>query len=206
MMAKALAVKTALFAYDEAVRNSYPVFYGVDEAGRGPLAGDVYAAAVVLPPDAVIPGLDDSKKLTEKRREALYDEIMDKASAYCIAAATVEEIEELNILQAAMLAMTRAVSGLQIPVQCALIDGNRLPRMNLPMQAVIHGDATSASIAAASVLAKVARDRYMLALDQQYPEYGFAKHKGYGTKAHYEALRTFGISPVHRRSFLKNLT
>ena len=205
-MAKALAVKTQLFEYDEAVRNSYPVFCGVDEAGRGPLAGDVYAAAVVLPPDVVIPGLDDSKKLTEKRREALYDEIIAKASACCIAAATVEEIEQLNILQAAMLAKTRAVSGLDIPVQCALIDGNRLPRMNLPMQAVIHGDATSASIAAASVLAKVARDRYMLALDQQYPEYGFCKHKGYGTKAHYEALAAHGISPVHRRSFLKNLT
>ena len=128
------------------------------------------------------------------------------ALAYLAIVLACKKIEELNILQAAMLAMTRAVSGLQIPVQCALIDGNRLPRMNLPMQAVIHGDATSASIAAASVLAKVARDRYMLALDQQYPEYGFAKHKGYGTKAHYEALRTFGISPVHRRSFLKNLT
>ena len=128
-MAKALAVKTQLFEYDEAVRNSYPVFCGVDEAGRGPLAGDVYAAAVVLPPDVVIPGLDDSKKLTEKRREALYDEIIAKASACCIAAATVEEIEQLNILQAAMLAMTRAVSGLDIPVQCALIDGNRLPRI-----------------------------------------------------------------------------
>lgn len=204
-MARQLTVKTDLFTYDEAVRNSYPVFCGVDEAGRGPLAGDVYAAAVVLRPDTVIPGLDDSKKLSEKRREALYDVIIAEAEDYCIAAASIAEIETLNILEAAMLAMTRAVSGLDVAVGCALIDGNRVPRMNLPAQPVIKGDATSASIAAASVLAKVARDRYMLELDAQYPQYGFRQHKGYGTKAHYEAIRQYGISPVHRPSFLKKL-
>ncbi|MBE6854470.1 MAG: ribonuclease HII [Ruminococcus sp.] len=204
-MARQLIVRQALFDYDADIRRRYPVFCGVDEAGRGPLAGDVYAAAVVLPPDIVIPGLDDSKKIPEKRRELLYEEICRVAVSYSIACATIEEIEEMNILAAAMLAMNRAVSGLSCTPNCALIDGNRAPQMNLPMQLVVKGDATSASIAAASVLAKVARDRYMAQLDQQYPMYGFSKHKGYGTKAHYDAIREYGISPVHRPSFLKKL-
>lgn len=196
-------LREELFAYDEAARNTYPVFCGVDEAGRGPLAGDVYAAAVILPPGFLLPGLDDSKKLSEKRRELLFDEICAQASAYCIAAATVAEIESMNILRAAMLAMQRAVEGLGIAVDCALVDGNCAPPLSVPVQTVVKGDATSANIAAASVLAKVARDRYMRGLDAQYPQYGFAKHKGYGTKLHYEALREYGVSPVHRPSFLK---
>lgn len=204
-MARQIAVRQALFDYDADIRRRYPVFCGVDEAGRGPLAGDVYAAAVILPSDVTIPGLDDSKKLSEARREALYDIICQTAVSYSIACATIAEIEEMNILAAAMLAMNRAVSGLSCTPDCALIDGNRAPQMNLPMQLVVKGDATSASIAAASVLAKVARDRYMAELDRQYPMYGFARHKGYGTKAHYEAIAAYGISPVHRPSFLKKL-
>ncbi|MBE6756947.1 MAG: ribonuclease HII [Ruminococcaceae bacterium] len=179
---------------------------GVDEAGRGPLAGPVYAAAVVLDPDVVIDGVNDSKKLSEKRREALFDEICEKAVAYGIASASVEEIEELNILQATFLAMSRAVAALSVTPDLVLVDGNQVPRgIERPMQTVIKGDARSASIAAASILAKVSRDRYMLALDEQYPQYAFSKHKGYGTKVHCEALQTFGPSPAHRMSFLKNI-
>ncbi len=177
---------------------------GVDEAGRGPLAGDVFAAAVILPKDCYIEGLNDSKKLSEKKREKLYDEIIEKAESYCIATASVEEIEQVNILQATYLAMTRAVQGLNISPDLVLIDGNRMPpQLNIEARCVVKGDATSASIAAASILAKVARDRYMLEIAKEYPEYLFEKHKGYGTKAHYEAIDKYGECKVHRHSFLK---
>lgn len=194
-----------LFDYDEELRSAHPIICGVDEAGRGPLAGDVYAAAVVLDSGVTIDYLNDSKKLSEKRREELFDVIKEKARAYCIAKASVEEIDRLNILNAAMLAMKRAVEGLGIAPDLALIDGNRLPDISCKAQYVIKGDAVSASIAAASVLAKVARDRYMKELAEKYPQYVFEKHKGYGTKLHYECLEKYGISEVHRRSFLKKL-
>ena len=203
-MAK-IVLHKELFEYDSAVRNDYPVICGVDEAGRGPLAGDVYAAAVILREGTLIDYLNDSKKLSEKRREELFDIIKDKAQAYCIATASVEEIDRLNILNAAMLAMKRAVEGLGIKPDIALIDGNRLPDLNCNMQYVIKGDAVSASIAAASVLAKVARDRYMREIAEKYPQYAFEQHKGYGTKLHYEKLMEYGISDVHRRTFLKKL-
>lgn len=194
-----------LFDYDDELRNVHPIICGVDEAGRGPLAGDVYAAAVVLDSGVTIDYLNDSKKLSEKRREELFDVIKEKARAYCIATASVEEIDRLNILNAAMLAMKRAVEGLGIAPDLALIDGNRLPDISCKAQYVIKGDAVSASIAAASVLAKVARDRYMKELAEKYPQYVFEKHKGYGTKLHYECLEKYGVSEVHRRSFLKKL-
>ncbi|MBQ8623558.1 MAG: ribonuclease HII [Oscillospiraceae bacterium] len=194
-----------LFEYDKEIRNRFSVICGIDEAGRGPLAGDVYAAAVVFDDDTVIEGINDSKKLSEKKRERLYDEIVSKAKAYCIATASVEEIENLNILNAAMLAMMRAYEGLGLEVDLALIDGNKTPDLPCKACAVVKGDAMSQSIAAASILAKVARDRYMRVLDEKYPHYQFSKHKGYGTKLHYEMLKKYGISEVHRRSFLKNL-
>ncbi len=195
-----------LYEYDEQIRQSFSVICGIDEAGRGPLAGDVYAAAVVFAPDTVIEGINDSKKLSEKKREALFDEIKEKAVSYCIATASVEEIEKLNILNAAMLAMKRAYEGLNMSCNLALIDGNKTPDINTKAFAVVKGDATSQSIAAASILAKVARDRYMKEIDAKYPEYLFSKHKGYGTKLHYEMLKKYGISEVHRPSFLKNLS
>lgn len=191
-----------LFEYDLALRKDFPVIAGLDEAGRGPLAGDVYAAAVILPKDADIPGVNDSKKLSEKKREQLFDVIINAAEAYCIATATVEEIEEINILNAAMLAMKRAAEGLGKRYDIALIDGNKTPDIYNP-RAVIKGDGTSLSVAAASILAKVARDRYMRELDEKYPEYRFSKHKGYGTALHYEMIRKYGPCPVHRLSFLK---
>ena len=194
-----------LFQYDSAVRTEYPVICGVDEAGRGPLAGDVYAAAVVLDDETLIDYLNDSKKISESRREKLYDEIIDRAKAYCIATATVEEIDRLNILEATMLAMKRAVEGLGIKPDMAMVDGNRLPVLDCPAQCVIKGDATSASIAAASVLAKVSRDRYMRDIAEKYPQYGFEQHKGYGTALHCEMLRKYGPSEVHRRTFLKKI-
>ncbi len=194
-----------LFEYDSAVRNNAPVLCGVDEAGRGPLAGDVYAAAVVFDEGVSIDGLNDSKKLSEKKREALFEEIIEKAKAYCIATATVEEIESLNILQATMLAMKRAVEGLGIAPDMAIIDGNRLPDLNCTTQTVVKGDSLSASIAAASILAKVSRDRYMKKLAEEYPQYQFEKHKGYGTKLHNEMILKYGPSSVHRMSFLKKL-
>ncbi|MGN0675444.1 MAG: ribonuclease HII [Oscillospiraceae bacterium] len=194
-----------LFEYDNEIRNSVSVICGVDEAGRGPLAGDVYAAAVIFDNDVFIEGLNDSKKLSEKKRELLYDEIISKAKAYCIATASVEEIERLNILQATFLAMKRAVDGLGTIPELALIDGNRMPELNCPMRTVVKGDGLSASIAAASILAKVSRDRYMSELSKQYPEYCFEKHKGYGTKLHNEMILKYGPSPVHRMSFLKKL-
>lgn len=190
-----------LFDYDSDLRKEFPVICGVDEAGRGPLAGDVYAAAVILRDGLLIDYLNDSKKISETRREKLYDEIIEKADAYCIATATVFEIDKLNILNATMLAMKRAVTGLGIVPSLALIDGNRTPDLNCESRFVIKGDSHSASIAAASILAKVARDRYMKKLALKYPEYGFEKHSGYPTKLHYEMIKKYGISDVHRRSF-----
>lgn len=195
-----------LYEYDSEIRERFSIICGIDEAGRGPLAGDVYAAAVVFDNDTVIEGINDSKKLSEKKREKLFDEIISKAKAYCIATASVAEIEELNILNAAMLAMKRAYEGLGIQCDLALIDGNKTPNVDTKAFAVVKGDATSQSIAAASILAKVARDRYMKEIDEKYPEYQFSKHKGYGTKLHYEMLKKHGISDVHRPSFLKNLS
>lgn len=194
-----------LYEFDAEARKRYPVICGVDEAGRGPLAGDVYAAAVIFDPDTVIDGIDDSKKLSAKRRENLYDIIVSKARAYCVASASVEEIEKLNILGAAMLAMKRAVDGLKVPADAALVDGNRKPELSCEVCTVVKGDGLSQSIAAASILAKVSRDRYMRQLDKLYPEYCFSKHNGYPTKLHYELIKKYGISPVHRKSFLKNL-
>jgi len=195
----------SLYKFDEEKRAKFGIICGVDEAGRGPLAGDVFAAAVILPADVIIDGLNDSKKLTEKKRDLLYDEIIEKAVSYAIARASVQEIEELNILQAALLAMKRAVEALHKKPVYALIDGDKTPQLSIACEAVIKGDATSASIAAASILAKVARDRDMLKLAQKYPQYSFEKHKGYGTKLHYEALREHGVSPIHRLSFLKKI-
>lgn len=202
-MARALKVYKELFDFDAEIRSHFPIFCGVDEAGRGPLAGDVYAAAVILPEGLEIPGLNDSKKLSEARREELAPVIKEKAAAWCIASASVEEIEQLNILQAALLAMRRAVEGLAVAPVYALADGNQQPSLPIPVGTVVHGDAKSASIAAASVLAKTARDAALRDLDDQYPEYGFAAHKGYGTKAHYAALEQYGPCPAHRPSFLK---
>ena len=178
---------------------------GVDEAGRGPLAGPVCAAAVMLPRGLDIPGLNDSKKLTEKKREELYGIICAGAVCYGVAFAGVEEIERLNILNATFLAMNRAIAQLSVTPQLALIDGNRDSGIEAPSRCIVKGDALCADIAAASVLAKVTRDRYMTALASEYPQYGFEKHKGYGTKQHYAAIREFGPSPAHRMSFLKTL-
>ncbi len=176
---------------------------GVDEAGRGPLAGPVYAAAVILPVDCVIEGLNDSKKLSEKKREQLFDVIVEKATSYCIASASVEEIEEYNILNATFIAMNRAIDGLNTPADYALIDGNRVPSgINVPCETIVSGDAKSCSIAAASVLAKVSRDRAVAELDEAYPQYNFKKHKGYGTKEHIEAIKKYGPCEIHRMSFL----
>lgn len=191
-----------LFYERRCAAEGYTIICGADEAGRGPLAGRVYAAAVILPPGVVIEGADDSKKLSEKKREQLYSLIIEKAQAYAVACASVAEIEEINILNAAMLAMKRAIEQLGIKPDIALIDGNRLPELDIPAKAIIKGDALSANISCASILAKVTRDRYMLELDKLYPEYGFAKHKGYGTAAHIEALKKYGPCPEHRKSFL----
>ena len=178
---------------------------GVDEAGRGPLAGPVCAAAVILPRGLYIPGLNDSKKLTEKKREALYDVICSSAVSYGIAFATVDEIEEVNILNAAMLAMNRAIEKLSVQPTLALIDGNRNSAIKVASRCVVKGDAKCADIAAASVLAKVTRDRYMLEMAEKYPQYKFEKHKGYGTKDHYAALREYGPCEIHRPSFLRKM-
>lgn len=193
-----------LWEYENAVyAEGYDIVCGVDEAGRGPLAGPVCAAAVILPRGLEIAGLNDSKKLSEKKREALFEEICEKAVGYGIAFATVEEIEEINILSAALLAMNRAIEKLSQTPDLALIDGNTTRDIKVPARAVIGGDAKCASIAAASILAKVTRDRRMLEMAEEYPEYDFQKHKGYGTKAHYAALEAYGPSPIHRMSFLK---
>ena len=178
---------------------------GVDEAGRGPLCGPVVAAACILPDGLVLEGLNDSKKLTPKKRDALYDLIRENAIAYCVAEASVEEIDRLNILEADLLAMRRAIEGLSIPADYALIDGNVARDFQIPAKAVVHGDAISPSIAAASILAKVTRDRLCEELDRQYPQYSIAKHKGYGTKVHMDALRKYGPSPIHRKQFIRFL-
>ena len=183
--------------------NGVQVICGVDEAGRGPLAGPVCAAAVILPAGLVIPGLDDSKKLSDKRRRELFPIIQENALAYGIAFATHEEIDRINILQATFLAMERALAQLKIKPDLALIDGNRQKDFGINVETVVKGDSRSANIAAASVLAKVTRDNYMEEMAKAYPGYGFEIHKGYGTKAHYEALRNLGPSPIHRMTFLK---
>lgn len=195
------------FTYEEKWKAAgYTTICGVDEAGRGPLAGPVCAAAVILPYGCVIDGLDDSKKLSEKKRESLFDVIERTAVACSIAFASVEEIEVHNILGATFLAMRRAVGGLAVPADFVLIDGNAAPDgLNLPCETVVKGDAKSMSIAAASVLAKVSRDRLMDEYDRRYPEYGFAKHKGYGTKLHNQAILAYGPTPIHRRKFLRKL-
>ena len=200
-----LTIEAALYA------EGYTAVCGVDEAGRGPLCGPVVAAACILPPDPELPGLNDSKKLTPRRREQLFDLIRERAVAYCVAEASVEEIDRLNILEADLLAMRRTIAGLHTPdgrpvrADFALIDGNIARDFPIPARAVIKGDATSLSIAAASVLAKVTRDRLCVELDAQYPQYGIAKHKGYGTAAHMAALRQYGASPIHRRKFVRFL-
>lgn len=188
---------------NEMAANGYSVICGVDEAGRGPLAGPVCAAAVILPPNIEIPGLNDSKKLSDKRRRELYPVIKEKALAFGIAFADHREIDEINILQATYLAMERAMNQLDVKPDLALIDGNRSKDFGLPVKTVVHGDSLSASIAAASILAKVTRDDFMLDMAKEYPQYGFDVHKGYGTKAHYAALSALGPCPIHRMSFLK---
>lgn len=195
---------------DYSIENEYRekgfnIICGVDEAGRGPLAGPVYAAAVILPSDCVIEGLNDSKKLTEKKREALFDEVKDKALAYGIASADEKEIDEINILNATFLAMKRAINSLSVKPDLALIDGNQKPHTDIEEVTVIKGDAKSMSIAAASVLAKVSRDRFMLEMAEKYPQYEFARHKGYGTKLHYEKIAQYGVCDIHRRTFLKKI-
>lgn len=188
-----------------ALNQGYSVVCGVDEAGRGPLCGPVAAAACVLPCGLVIDGLNDSKKLTAKKRDILFDVIKQEAIAYSIALATVEEINEYNILEATLLAMRRAIAGLTVPADYALVDGNVFRDFPVDGRAVISGDATSPSIAAASILAKVTRDRICLELDAQYPGYGIAANKGYGTRAHMEALRSLGPTPIHRKQFIRFL-
>ncbi|MBR5120047.1 MAG: ribonuclease HII [Clostridia bacterium] len=183
----------------------YATVCGVDEAGRGPLCGPVFAAACILPDGLILEGLNDSKKLTPKKRDKLFDLICENAIAYCIASASVEEIDEFNILEADLLAMRRAIDGLSVKADFALIDGNIAKGFQIPARAIIGGDAKSPSIAAASILAKVARDRDCIMLDAQYPQYGIAKHKGYGTKQHMDALRTYGPSPIHRKQFIRFL-
>ena len=185
-----------------AINKGYTAVCGVDEAGRGPLAGPVCAAAVILPEGVIIDGVNDSKKLSEKKREALFEVIKSTAVSYCIAYSSVEEIEEMNILNATMLAMKRAVEGLSVKADYAMIDGNRLPDLDINAEFIIKGDARSMSIACASILAKVSRDRLLYDYAKEYPQYGFEQHKGYGTRAHYEALREYGPCPAHRPSFL----
>lgn len=193
------------FRYEnEAGAEGFRIVCGIDEAGRGPLAGPVCAAAVILPEGCIIDGVNDSKKLTEKKREALFDVIKEKALAYSIAVADEKEIDEINILQATYLAMRRAFDGLDIKPDMALVDGNRDPGLGVATRTIVKGDANSMSIAAASILAKVTRDRFMLEMDEKYPEYQFAKHKGYGTKLHYEMLTKYGASEIHRKTFLKS--
>lgn len=184
------------------IAEGFGLVCGVDEAGRGPLAGPVYAAAVILRADEPIEGLDDSKKLSEKRRDALYDVILEKAAAWGIGTASVEEIDSLNILNATYLAMNRAIAAMGVRPELALIDGNRASGIEYPNRTIVKGDSLCASIAAASILAKVSRDRFMMELAEKLPEYRFEQHKGYGTKLHYAMLEQYGISPVHRRSFL----
>ncbi len=194
------------YIYEQsAVSRGFTAVCGIDEAGRGPLCGPVCAAAVILPEGLELPGINDSKKLTEKKREALFELITEKALAYSIAMVSAEEIDEINILQATFKAMRMAVEGLPLKADFAYIDGNQHPGLDIPDETIVKGDAKCISIAAASILAKVSRDRYMLEMDKQYPEYQFSKHKGYGTKLHYEAIAEHGICPEHRRTFLKKI-
>lgn len=190
---------------NEYARQGYKIVCGIDEAGRGPLCGPVCAAAVVLQVDCEIEGINDSKKLSEKKREALYDVIIQKAVAYGIGMASAKEIDEINILQATFLAMNRAFSKLEVVPELALIDGNRKPGLPCDEVTIVKGDAKCMSIAAASILAKVTRDRYMRELDKKYPQFCFEKHKGYGTKLHYERIAEFGICEEHRKTFLKKI-
>lgn len=192
--------------YENAALNSgFEVICGIDEAGRGPLAGPVYAAAVILPKGHIVEGVNDSKKISEKKRDLLFDKIIDECVCYSIGTASEQEIDEINILQATFLAMRRAVAGLEIKPDIALVDGNEKPGLDIAEQTIVKGDSKSANIAAASIIAKVSRDRYMLEMAEKYPEYQFEKHKGYGTKLHYEMLEKYGISPIHRKTFLKKL-
>lgn len=195
------------FSYELSAKNKgFTLVCGVDEAGRGPLAGPVCAAAVILPDNCDIEGLNDSKKLTEKKRECIFPVIMEKAISYSVAFASVEEIEKYNILEATYIAMNRAIEGLTLPADYAIIDGNRVPKgIKIPCETLVKGDSKSESVAAASVLAKVTRDRLMLKYDEEYPQYNFKKHKGYGTAEHIELIKKYGISPIHRPSFLKNI-
>ena len=194
-----------LWLYEkDLLSEGYTIICGVDEAGRGPLAGPVFAAAVILPPDLTIDGIDDSKKLSEKKRVVLFEEIKKSAIAYNIAFSTEKEIDEINILNATLLAMKRAVAGLSLQPDIALIDGNKSPNLSMTTQTIIKGDSLSASIAAASILAKVARDNLMKSLSKKYPQYAFEKHKGYGTKLHIESIKKYGPCEIHRKSFLKN--
>lgn len=190
---------------NEKYNEGYKIICGVDEAGRGPLAGPVYAAAVVLEKGQTIEGVNDSKKLSEKKRELLFNKIINECKDYSIGTASEKEIDELNILQATFLAMKRAVDGLSIKPDCALVDGNQIPNLDCDVTTVVKGDAKSESIAAASILAKVSRDRYMLEMAEKYPQYGFEKHKGYGTKLHYEMIEKYGICDIHRKTFLKKV-
>lgn len=190
---------------NKALSQGYRIICGVDEAGRGPLAGPVYAGAVILPEGYVVEGVNDSKKLSEKKRDLLYDKIIKECISYSVGIATEKEIDEINILQATFLAMKRAVEGLNIQPDIALIDGNKKPGLDIAEWDIVKGDAKSASIAAASIIAKVSRDRYMLEMAEKYPEYHFEKHKGYGTKLHYEMIEKYGISEIHRKSFLKKI-
>lgn len=189
----------------EALAKGYKSVCGVDEAGRGPLAGPVCAAAVILPEGVIIDGVNDSKKLSEKKRESLFDVIREQALSYSIAYATVDEIEEINILNATMLAMRRAIDDLEIKADYAMIDGNKIPPIDIEAECIVKGDAKSMSIACASILAKVSRDRLLYKYAEEYPMYGFDKHKGYGTKVHREAILKYGPCPYHRKSFLKKL-
>lgn len=189
----------------QAIEEGYTVVCGVDEAGRGPLCGPVCAAAVVLPVDCEIEGINDSKKLSEKKREAIFDVIKEKAIAYSVCMVDAKTIDEINILQATFKAMREAVEGLSVKADIALIDGNQKPGLSIEQRTIVKGDAKSISIAAASILAKVSRDRYMKEADEKYPEYQFAKHKGYGTKLHYEMIAEYGICDEHRRTFLKKI-
>ena len=194
------------FEYEkQAMAEGYNIVCGVDEAGRGPLCGPVCAAAVILPTDCEIEGINDSKKLSEKKRDMLYDIIKEKALAYSVVMVDAKTIDEINILQATFKAMREAVEGLSVKADIALIDGNQKPGLSIEERTLVKGDAKSISIAAASILSKVTRDRYCLEMDEKYPEYQFAKHKGYGTKLHYEMIAQYGICPEHRRSFLKKI-
>ncbi len=194
------------YSYEIAAHEKgYKVVCGIDEAGRGPLAGPVFAAAVILPENYSHPVLNDSKKLSEKKRDAVYDDIIKDAICYSVGIATEEEIDEINILNATFLAMKRAVEGLVIKPDFAYIDGNQYPKTGVKEETIVKGDGKCISVAAASIIAKVSRDRFMLEIDKQYPEYQFSKHKGYGTKLHYEMIEKYGVSKVHRRSFLKKI-